>query len=84
MNGTHLTGMQSKIIVCPECKKRACNHSSRRSEGFDDNFFINCLVDEFILKCKVEGEAEIKCDEFSGEDTVVAFCPDCTMFLSCL
>ena len=38
-------------------------------------------MDEFILKRKVEGEDEVKCDECHGEDPVVAFCPDCTMFL---
>ena len=50
-------------------------------KDLNNNFFINHLVDEFILKRKVEGEAEVKCDECSGEDLVVAFCPDCTMFL---
>ena len=56
--------------------------SFRRSKGYlDNNFFINRLVDEFILKRKVEGEEEVKCDECSGEDPVVAFCPDCTLFL---
>ena len=50
-------------------------------KDFDNNFFINRLVDEFILKRKVEGEAEVKCDECHREDPVVAFCPDCTMFL---
>ena len=50
-------------------------------KDLDNNFFINRLVDEFILKSKVEGEAEVKCDECHGEDPVVAFCPDRTLFL---
>ena len=71
--------VQSKII-CPECRKEAIVPPGGVKD-FDNNFFINRLVDEFILKRKVEGEAEVKCDECSGDDPVVAFCPDCTMFL---
>ena len=71
--------VQSKII-CPECRKEAIVPPGGVKD-LDNNFFINRLVDEFILKRKVEGEAEVKCDECGGEDPVVAFCPDCTMFL---
>ena len=70
---------QSKII-CPECRKEAIVPPGGVKD-LDNNFFINRLVDEFILKRKVEGEAEVKCDECCGEDPVVAFCPDCTLFL---
>ena len=71
--------VQSKII-CPECRKEAIVPLGGVKD-LDNNFFINRLVDEFILKRKVEGAAEVKCDECHGEDPVVAFCPDCTMFL---
>ena len=71
--------VQSKII-CPECRQEAIVPPGGVKD-LDNNFFINRLVDEFILKRTVEGEAEVKCDECSGEDPVVAFCPDCTMFL---
>ena len=71
--------VQSKII-CPECSKEAIVPPGGVKD-LDNNFFINRLVDEFILKRKVEGEAEVKCDECCGDDPVVAFCPDCTMFL---
>ena len=71
--------VQSKII-CPECRHEA-NVPPGGVKDLENNFFINRLVDEFILKRKVEGEAEVKCDECGGEDPVVAFCPDCTMFL---
>ena len=71
--------VQSKII-CPECRKEAIVPSGGVKD-LDNNFFINRLVDEFILKRKVEGEEEVTCDECSGEDPVVAFCPDCTLFL---
>ena len=71
--------VQSKII-CPECRKEAIVPPGGVKD-LDNNFLINRLVDEFILKRKVEGEAEVKCDECSSEDPVETFCPDCTMFL---
>ena len=71
--------VQSKII-CPECRKEAIVPPGGVKD-LDDNFFINRLVDEFILNRKVEGEAEVKCDKCSGKNPVVTFCPDCTMFL---
>ena len=71
--------VQSKII-CPECRKVAIVPPGGVKE-LANNFFINRLVDEFILKRKVEGEEDVKCDECQGEDPVVVFCPDCTMFL---
>ena len=67
-------------IICPECRKEAIVPPGGVKD-LDNNFFINRLVDEFIVKRKVEGEAEVKCDECSGDDPVVAFCPDCTLFL---
>ena len=71
--------VQSKII-CPKCRKEAIVPPGGVKD-LDNNFFINLLVDKFILKCKIEGEEEVNCDECQGEDPVVAFCPDCTMFL---
>ena len=71
--------VQSKII-CPECRKETMVPPGGMKD-LDNNFFINRLVDEFILKRKVEGEEEVKCDECHGEDLVVVFCPDCTLFL---
>ena len=71
--------VQSKI-VCPECRKEAMVPPGGVKD-LDNNFFINRLVDEFILKRKVEGEAEVKCEECGGKDPVVTFCPNCTLFL---
>ena len=71
--------VQSKI-VCPECGNEAIVPPGG-VKALDNNFFINRLVDGFILKRKIEGEEEVKCDDCSGEDPVVAFCPDCTLFL---
>ena len=71
--------VQSKII-CPECRKEATVPPGG-VKRMDSNFLVNRLVDEFILKRKVEGEEEVNCDECHGEDPVVTFCPDCTLFL---
>ena len=70
---------QSKI-TCPECRKESFVPPGGVRD-LDDNFFITRIVDELILNRKVEGEEEVKCDECSGEDPVVTFCPDCTTFL---
>ena len=44
------------------------------------NFLINRLVDELILKHKVVGEEEVRCDDCDEDDPVVTFCPDCGLF----
>ena len=71
--------VQSKII-CPECRKEATVPAGGVKE-LATNFFINHLVDDLILKKKVDGEQEVKCDECNGDDSVVSFCPDCNLFL---
>ena len=71
--------IQSKI-TCPECRKEAEVPAGGANE-FATNFFINCLVDDLILKKKVDGEQEVKCDECSEDDSVVSFCPECNSFL---
>ncbi|XP_065890556.1 E3 ubiquitin-protein ligase TRIM71-like [Dysidea avara] len=71
--------VQSKII-CLECR-RETTVPAGGVKNFDNNFLINRSVDELILKRKVEGETEVKCDKCTGEDLVETFCPDCTMFL---
>ena len=71
--------VQSKII-CPECRKEAKVPAGGVKE-LPNNFFINRLVDDLILKKKVDGEQEVKCDECNGDDSVASFCPDCNLFL---
>ena len=71
--------VQSKII-CPECRIEVTLPAGGVKD-LDNNFFINRLVDELVLKDKVEGETEVSCDECSKDDPVEAFCSDCTMFL---
>ena len=46
-----------------------------------NNFFINHLLDEVILKRKVEGEEEAKCDHCTREDLAEVLCLDCITFL---
>ena len=70
--------MQSKII-CPECRKEAIVPAGG-AKDLPNNFFINRMVDELVLKRKVEGEEEVKCDECDEDEPVVAYCPECNMF----
>ena len=70
--------VQSKII-CPECRKEATVPAGGVKE-LATNFFINRLVDDLILKKKVDGEQEVKCDKCDN-DPVVSFCPECNSFL---
>ena len=71
--------VQSRII-CPECRKEAKVPAGGVKE-MPSNFFIKRLVDDLILKKKVDDEEEMKCDECNGNDPVVSFCPDCNLFL---
>ena len=71
--------VQNKII-CPECRKEA-TVPARGVKDLPNNFFINRMVDELILKRKVEGEEEVKCDECDEDEPVVAYCPECNSFL---
>ena len=71
--------VQSKII-CPECRKEAKVPAGGVKE-LPNNFFINRLVDDLILKKKVDGEQEAKCDECDEDDPVESFCPECNSFL---
>ena len=71
--------VQSKII-CPECRKEAIVPTGGVKD-LPNNFFINRMVDEMVLKRKVEGEEEVKCDECDEDEPVVAYCPECNSFL---
>ena len=67
-------------IVCPECRKETAVPAGGVKE-LPNNFFINRLVDEFILKRTVEGEEDAKCDNCEEDDSVVSYCPNCSTFL---
>ena len=67
-------------IICPECRKEAAVPPGGVKD-LPNNFFINRMVDELVLKRKVEGEEEVKCDECEEDEPVVAYCPECNSFL---
>ena len=69
----------ASYIICPECRKETVVPAGVKE--LPNNFFINRLVDEFILKRKVEGEEDVKCDNCDEDDPVVSYCPDCSIFL---
>ena len=71
--------MQFKII-CPECRKEAIVPAGGVKD-LPNNFFINRMVNELVLKRKVEGEEEVKCDDCDEDEPVVAYCPECNSFL---
>ena len=69
-------------MICRELKCRI--ETAVPAGGVNEllnNFFVNCLVDKFILKCKVEGDEDVKCDKCDEDDPVVYYCPDCSLFL---
>ena len=73
---------QAKMIyICPELK---CRIETAVSAGgvqeLLNNFFVNRLVDKFILQCKVEGDEDVKCDKCDENDPVVSYFPDCSFF----
>ena len=71
--------VQSKII-CPECRKEAKVPAGGVKE-LPNTSFISRLVDDLILKKKIDGEQEVKCDKCNRDNSVVSFCPDCNLFL---
>ena len=71
--------VQNKI-VCPECRKEA-TVSAEGVKDLPNNFFSNRMVDELVLKHKVEGEEEVKCDGCDEDEPVVAYCLECNLFL---
>ena len=66
-------------VICPECREEATIPAGGVKD-LPNNFFINRMVDELVLKRKVEGEEEVKCDECDEDEPVVAYCPECNMF----
>ena len=72
---------ESNILTCPECKQT----STVPTEGVQklpNNFFINRLLDELVLKRKVEGREEIKCGLCVRKDSAVyVLCLNCGTFL---
>ena len=71
----------SNILVCPECKQTSTIPAGGVQQ-LPHNFFINRLLDEFVLKRKVEGREEVKCGLCVRKDSAVdVLCLDCGTFL---
>jgi len=72
--------LKESKLICLECRET----STAPPEGVKDlpnNFFINHLMDEVVLKCKVDGEEKATCDMCFEESLVVTLCPECVVFL---
>ena len=67
------------VITCPICRK-GTTVSAGGVKELDDNFFIGSLVDD-LLKSKVDGKKDVKCEMCQQEDSVVTYCADCVLFL---
>ena len=67
-------------ITCPECREETKVPVGGVKE-LPDNFFINRLVDDLILKKKVGGEQVVKCDKCYEEGPAVSFCLEYNSFL---
>ena len=52
--------MQSNI-ACPKCRKASVVPSGEVKQ-LPHNFFIQSLLDDIVLKHRIEGEEEAKCD----------------------
>ena len=70
---------ESKII-CPECRETS-DAPSGGAKSLPNSFFINHLMDEVTLKCKVDGEEKATCDMCVEEGLAIVLCPECVMLL---
>ena len=71
--------IESKV-TCPECRKEA-TVPPEGVKDFDNNLFINRMLDEFVLQQKIDSEEDVTCDDCTGRDPVEAYCSDCNSFL---
>ena len=73
---------ENSKITCPN---RKCKLETKVPAGgvkdLPDNFFVEHLVDEYILKLKVNGEEDVKCDNCDKDDPVASYCSHCSVFL---
>ena len=66
--------MESRI-TCPECRNETIIPAGGVKE-LPAFFYINRIMDKLGLKCKPKDE-ELKCDECSEIEPVVAYCVNC-------
>ena len=58
-------------ITCSQCRKEVIVPAGGVKE-FDNAFIINHMVDQLVLKCTVEDEPEVECDECSRDKSIKA------------
>ena len=68
--------VQSNILTCPECRKTSAVPSGGVKQ-LPHNFFIAGLLDDIVLKRRIGGEEEMKCNHCTSNDPVKAKCLDC-------
>lgn len=67
-------------ITCPECRK-TCAIPTGGIKQLPNNFLINRIVEEVMLKEKVTGEEAVYCDVCIRNDPATVLCFDCGYFL---
>jgi len=50
-------------------------------KDISNNFFINRMVSELVVQCKIESEDKVNCDECGIDKSVLCCCSGCNMFL---
>ena len=71
---------KNKQVTCPECREVA-QVPDGGVEEFKTNFLISRLVNDCILKRKVDGEEELHCEACIEDEPVMTFCPECVLFM---
>ena len=64
------------VYDCLSHMQKGNNYSSWRVKELDNNFSIVSLIDD-LLKSKMGGKKDIKCEACQKEDPVVIYCVDC-------
>ena len=70
------------MVICPNCKTEAIVPDGE-VKHLPNNYFMDNLVNELILKYKLENETEMRCEECKKIDPVVVYCTDCKLLLCC-
>ena len=72
--------LKESKIVCPECRETSTSLPGGVKD-LSNNLLIIHLMDEVILKPKVDGEEKATCDMCVAESSAKLLCPECVMFL---
>ena len=67
-------------IICLKCKTEALVPDGGVKD-IPNNYFMDNLVSKLIFSHELENETELRCEACDEDDSVVAFCTDCKLFL---